>query len=437
MVQILPFCGFRYDLSQVGALFEVTAPPSYLIDETQQRNLYRLHPCNAVRLVMNRPEPGDASPLDQSTRADDFWRLWKRERVLLVEHEVAFYVIETTFSVSGTQQARWSVIARLRLPDGDPSGSPEMLSLVKADAESVRQQLELRTVCLAAFSPAIGLIEDTTGGDSDPRSLSDHLEFVVRQATPIECIDDVGNRHRLWPMTDQNAKTELEARLSQLSVCIIGGGAEYLAAIKHRDELLAAGHLDNPNDLAQSMLVCLVPTDDPGVQLLPRVQSLPGTAAMTLDQSVNLLSTELLCQFVGSEPTASDDAVELAKLSEIQPCVAIGAKDGSWMIVSPKATGDTSTLDGLANSVAALICGGSHGDVPMRVHRLPLNFTNLAGFVSPLTSAADIGLFIVQPPIEASNVVSLAAGGQLVSEDSLRLNPGVPSGLVFASLEHQ
>lgn len=79
MAQLLPFCGWRFDLSQVGALHEVTAPPTYDIDQDLQRVLYRRHPCNVVRLVRSRGEPGDTSSADRVIRGDDFLTLWKKK----------------------------------------------------------------------------------------------------------------------------------------------------------------------------------------------------------------------------------------------------------------------------------------------------------------------------------------------------------------------
>lgn len=271
MPQILPFRGWRYDLSQVGSLSEVTAPASRLIDEAVQHALYRRHPCNVVRLVMNREEPGDSSPADRTARADDFLRLWKREGILLLEHDTAFYIVETTFRLAESEWTRWSVIARLRLPDLFPEVADDLHSIVQVDPEKVMHELELRTVCQASLSPVTALLEDTTGEDSDSRSLSDHLEVLVRQITPIECIDEKGVRHRLWPLTDQVAKSELKTRLSCFSVCIVGGAAAIAAAVRLRADLLATGKALDPNDPVHTVLACLIPNDDPGLQFLPDV----------------------------------------------------------------------------------------------------------------------------------------------------------------------
>ncbi len=91
MVQFAPFAAWRYDLSQVGELSAVTAPAPYLIDEVARERLYERHPCNAVRLVLNRAEPGDLTSHDRHARADDLLRLWQCEGVLIRDHDEAIY----------------------------------------------------------------------------------------------------------------------------------------------------------------------------------------------------------------------------------------------------------------------------------------------------------------------------------------------------------
>ena len=64
MVDVMPFRAWRYDLGQVGNLSDVTAPPYDVIGPEQQTELYEKHPCNVIRLILNRSEPGDASTDD-------------------------------------------------------------------------------------------------------------------------------------------------------------------------------------------------------------------------------------------------------------------------------------------------------------------------------------------------------------------------------------
>ena len=59
MPEIQAFRGLRYDLGHVGSLADVVAPPYDVISPDFQEDLYKKHPCNVVRLILNRQEPGD------------------------------------------------------------------------------------------------------------------------------------------------------------------------------------------------------------------------------------------------------------------------------------------------------------------------------------------------------------------------------------------
>ena len=427
MVQILPFAGWRYDLSQVGALSEVTSPPSMIVDETLQRILYRQHPCNAIRLVMNREEPGDSTSQDRSWRADEFWRLWKREGILLREHENALYIVETTFQLAGQERTRWSVLCRLSLLQDSASEDGTVRSLVQPTAQEISRSTELRRICKASLTPVVALLTDMTGQDSDPRTLSDHFENVVRQTPPVECIEDDGTRHRVWPMTNQVARTELTQRLAMFSICIIGGAAEYQAALATQN--ISASK--DPNDPSRTTLVCLIPADDPGVEFLPHVQLQPVTSSLTTADVQRILSTELHCQTVGNEVTAGEDAVELAGLNAQQPCLAVGTPDGWWIIVSPQVTNSPMPSADLVQKVSQLISADGASTGTAVTQRLPLSGRDFGKFLQQSKSK---GLLIVEPAWSAPDLVARSSDEPLLPETSVRLNPSVPTGLVYSDM---
>ena len=90
MPTIQAFHGLRYDLGHVGSLSEVIAPPYDVIDEAMQKELYEKHPANAVRLILNRQEPGDTGD-EKYGRAAQFLKNWRREGVLQSENQAAIY----------------------------------------------------------------------------------------------------------------------------------------------------------------------------------------------------------------------------------------------------------------------------------------------------------------------------------------------------------
>src|SRR4051812_46651471 len=115
MAEIQPFSGWRYDVAQVGDLSNVTCPPYDVIDADFQERLYQLHPCNVIRLELNREEPGDPNPDERYQRASTFLRRWIQQHVLIQEHEAVLYVYHQIFDWEGTTYTRRGVMGRIRL----------------------------------------------------------------------------------------------------------------------------------------------------------------------------------------------------------------------------------------------------------------------------------------------------------------------------------
>ena len=68
MPHIQAFRGLCYDLGHVGSLGDVFAPPYDVIDADLQSRLYKQHPANVIRLILNRDEPGEAPSSRQELR---------------------------------------------------------------------------------------------------------------------------------------------------------------------------------------------------------------------------------------------------------------------------------------------------------------------------------------------------------------------------------
>ena len=79
MPQITPFSAVRYNLQHVGSISEVIAPPYDVIGPELQDALYKKHPANVIRLILNREEPGDDDHNNRYTRASRLMRRWKRK----------------------------------------------------------------------------------------------------------------------------------------------------------------------------------------------------------------------------------------------------------------------------------------------------------------------------------------------------------------------
>jgi uncharacterized protein (DUF1015 family) len=115
MPTIEAFRAIRYDLGHIGSLSDVIAPPYDVIDAGLQDTLYKKHPANVIRLILNREEPGDDEQSNRYTRAARFLKNWQREGVLQQDSQPAVYVYHQVFESGGETFTRRGFMARVRL----------------------------------------------------------------------------------------------------------------------------------------------------------------------------------------------------------------------------------------------------------------------------------------------------------------------------------
>jgi uncharacterized protein (DUF1015 family) len=449
MVQFVPFSGWRYDLSQVGVLSEVTAPVPNLIDEKLQDELYQRHPCNAVRVTLNRAEPGDESTLDRCGRVDDFLRLWKREGILIREHHAAFYVWQQTRKDSADSTV--SVIGRLRL-DSQAADPSTIELLTSTDPAVVNESLQLLRHCRAQLFPIQGFILTSPAGSSAEEkspagSLLADLLPRLQARTPFELQDDHGNYIRVWPVTDNHLITEIQQRLRHHSVLITGGADQITAALEYRNELAAAGRISGEHDGAGFVMVSLTDAHAPGVRILPLLYVFPEEAVLSEVQLTAALGSKFRSQRVGDECFAAQDACELAQLNFPEPAVAFCTSDGTWFLItecSDELTAGqlnkSSTVNkGLSRAAEVLRLGNS-----LLQHLRTCFDTAAMPLTAAWTSSGSLGAHsgkphrvrILVPPVSLRETLDEFAHERKTTEAAVHVAPQPLSGIVYYSLDH-
>lgn len=447
MVQFLPFAAWRYDLSQVGALSEVTAPAEDIPAADALDELYQRHPCNAIRLTQNREEPGDTGPQDRHSRAADFFQLWKREGILIHEHDAAFYVCQQSAVVDGRERNWLAVIGRLKIAaDGERS----IIPAAAADPERLAEAAGLLRQTRAQFRPVTGLVLDQEWPGQQEQLFAD-LPHVVRGLTPLELRDAAGVVHRLWPLTSRAAMDALQQSFAGCRVLLTSGSEQYLAARQWDAELAACRSSRTAHDPSGFVMACLSSSTDVSLSSQPAVLLLSAPAPRTLAGLAERLGPDFDVQRVGDEPGAPQDACELAALHNQQPCLAVGVAEGVWGLVCRRATGNGGTTTAelvtarrqLAAAVQARLTGravraaDAAGGTPVSSAQLPdLQLVPTAASVTALLNSVPAAAAILLPALSLAEIAAAAESGQCLPPDSFRLQPAPLAGLLYYSLEH-
>jgi hypothetical protein len=207
----------------------------------------------------------------------------------------------------------------------------------------IQQALQLRLASEGDVIPVTAVAIDRHSDSG--LSLTELLQLLVRQQTPLECWNDDGVRWRLWPVTTSAAVSRIHNHLAQAQILAIAGADQLQATLRQQQLLARSEQPPGPRDPATCSLICITGADDPGMPIQPAVFQFPAgypeTGAELRYRAEQVLG--LVCRFSGNEADASADAIELAAINDEQPCFAVGTPDGEWHLLSAPARCRTAT----------------------------------------------------------------------------------------------
>jgi uncharacterized protein (DUF1015 family) len=435
MADVHPFRGWRYDLGQVGDLSDVTAPPYDVISPEQQRDLYEKHPCNVIRLILNRDEPGDADPDARYKRAAKFLRHWQSEGILIPEHEDALYVYHQEFDWEGRHYVRKGFLGRVRVEEfgkGRIYPHEQTLSGPKAD------RLALTKACKMNLSPVFGLYPDPDG------EVNAELDNAIQGTTPLVAVDHLGVIHRMWPLTDVAAINAVRSELRQAPVFIADGHHRYETANTYRNWVIEQGQHRGDADPSNFVLMMLVGMSDPGLAILPTHRLVSGLGNITSSELAKALAPNLKIETIGNGPDAARCAWERVADDGEQNVFGFGTtSDGVWSFARVT---DASPMAKLAaeQSEAWRELGVS------LLHRLVIDellkrrfpqaspqfkYVHLLEEATGAVGAKACDLACLVPPARIDHVEAIASKFEKMPPKSTYFYPKLLSGLVFNPLE--
>ncbi len=431
MPEIRPFRGIRYDLARVGTLADVVAPPYDVIGPDLQNRLYDASPYNAIRLELNREEPGDDPSSNRYTRAARFLKDWRRDGILREDDHPSFYVYHQTFELEGRTFTRRGFFARVRLePFGQGKIYPheQTLSGPKAD------RLALYKATGMNLSPVFGLYPDP-----ENKALKT-IEAGIKDRTPIEAIDHLGVVNRLWQVSDPETLTAAQGLMGGLPVFIADGHHRYETGLKYRDELAAAGELSGPDDPANFILMMLVSMSDPGLLILPTHRLVSGFPGLTFETLAEPLSAEFDIEPTGKGGAGCRAAWEAIELSGDQDTLGFGTvADDRWLVARLRSD---ATMDALVpdqspewRSLGVSILHELVMKSLLKGLGTPeFRYVHLLDEVLQATSARACDLACLVPPAGMEHVESIASHLEKMPPKSTYFFPKLLTGLVFNPL---
>jgi uncharacterized protein (DUF1015 family) len=304
MAKIVPICGVRYNTEKAGPLELLVAPPYDVIDAKGQKAYYAKSPYNVIRLEYGEVREHDDAADNRYTRASGFFDSWLREGILVHEERPAIYFYEQEFQAGDRRLVRNGLIAGVGLEDyasGMILPHEETLSKDKAD------RLELLRHCEANFSPIFGLYDD-------PGLIVAKLAAEYKKNRPaVAFSDEKGESHRLWVVTDKNVLRQIKTFFTAQKIYLADGHHRYETALAFWKEKKAAGR-----DNFDFCLITLVNLHDPGLLIFPTHRLIKNVAGFKPESFLQALGKVFTVETVATILERETLAAELALLQKYQ-----------------------------------------------------------------------------------------------------------------------
>jgi len=439
---IAPFAGLRYDLDVVGSLSDVIAPPYDVIDPALQAQLYDLHAANVVRVILNRPEPGDDEDAKYA-RAAEFFSRWQQEGILKRDPQPAFYVYNQQFQYDGQTILRRGFMGRVRLSKfGEGNIYPHEETHPKAKVD----RLKLTKACGTNCSQIFGLYPDPEN------AAQELLERACAGVTPLLATDHLGVEHTMWPVSDPAVIAKVAELLRDKPMFVADGHHRYETACNYRDFLIEQQGPLPPEHPANFVMTQLVSMNDPGMIVLPTHRLLRGTPHFTSDEIISRLGELFTCQKLGQDVEAAAACWQRMESEERQGLMAVFATgDSQWVLcdateaameamrrVAPDHSEDWRGLGVslLHRLVIDELLGAAGHPKPTYVHQVDEVIDGLRGEASLGENESDepFSLAALVMPARVSDVEAISLHKERMPAKSTYFFPKLLSGMVFHTL---
>jgi uncharacterized protein (DUF1015 family) len=433
MPEIQAFRGLRYDLGHVGSLSDVIAPPYDVIGSDLQDELYKKHPANVIRLILNRDEPGDDATNNRYSRAAQFLKNWRSEGVLFSEAQPAIYVYHQVFEYGGQTFTRRGFMARAKL---ERFGEGKIFPHEETMAGPKQDRLLLTRACKANLSQIFGLFPDPS---FEAQNL---LEKAVLNVAPLEATDHLGVVHRLWPVTDLQVISQVAGVMGPKAIFIADGHHRYETACNYKEELASQGKL-TPNHPANHVLMMCIGMSDPGLLVLPTHRLFRGLPAMTSDELRGKLGDAFTTRIVGEGSDLAPSVWDEIETADEQGALGFYTqKDDRWVLATISDAGrrrmadvakdHTADWQGLGVSilhrlVIDTLLGAADLPKPRYVH--------LVDEVVEGIETGEFPLAALVMPATVDHIRTISQHGERMPAKSTYFYPKLLSGLVINPLE--
>lgn len=238
MVNVLPFCGIKYNVKELGM---VITEPYDKITKDMQNQYYKRSPFNFIRLNL----PDEVDPYNS---ARETLRKWLSSGILIKDHEPFFYQYIQKFTLFGKSYERDGLFAIVKLEDYREHNILPHERTFKGPKED---RLKMLRATNTDLEPVFFLYDD-------PGMFVKKAFEKGSKELDIDVVDDNEIRHTLYKMNSP----EISKFFAEKKLVIADGHHRYETALSYGQEMGFAGGTGY-------IMAVLVNRHDPGLIILP------------------------------------------------------------------------------------------------------------------------------------------------------------------------
>lgn len=425
MSEIRAFRGTFYNMSIVGDISRVLAPPYDVIDIKRQQELLSRSPYNIVRLVLPQPRGGN----DFWGEAASYFNAWKKGDVLTVDAGPCLYVYRQSFSLpdSGTLR-RTGIVAVLRCKD---FSSGDILPHEKTFPRTRAERLNLLRACRANFSQIFTICRDSQ------EKILPYLEEAVSHEAFIDFSDLEGVRHQLWRIEDPSGIKALVRTVGDKKLIIADGHHRYETALLFSNEDTRSDAAGYPS---RYVAVTLFRSEDPGLVVLP-VHRLLRRMPLSIEEAQDMISKHFHVHVLQRDLRTRQGMFQEKLQESSRPGFVMLTARGASLMLLREGVDPTRILKGPESGrwksldvsiLHYLVIGESLGlDADRLAEEGGLRFTPWESeALSDVSEGRAEAAFLVRPTM-IRDIWEIAEGGERMPHKSSYFYPKLPSGLVI------
>src|SRR3954453_14882674 len=257
MADVQPLRTLRYDLSAVGSLDAVAAPPYDVIDGPLRAELAAKSPFNVVEVDLPEANGGDPYLHAQTTM-----EAWLQQGIVTREREPAIWAMTQDYTgPDGNSYTRHGFFCRVRVEDYGPG---RIRPHERTQPGPKEDRLRLPRATRPNLPPIFSLFPDPDG------EAWQALEPLTGEADPYATVTDAdGTLNRLWRVADAGTIERGQAILSDRELLIADGHHRYETARVYAQEVGGEGE-------HSYVLMFLCSLSDSGLTIFPTHRLLDG-----------------------------------------------------------------------------------------------------------------------------------------------------------------